>query len=70
MVACAVPVRAQQAAGQDTGWGLTVALQRYFIDRIMPFLRYSYSDGGATPMNHLVTGGIGYRVKGHNGTRT
>ena len=67
MVACAVPVRAQQAAGEDTGWGLTVALQRYFNDRIMPFLRYSYSDGGATPMDHLVTGGIGYRVKGHNG---
>ena len=41
MVACAVPVRAQQAAGEDTGWGLTVAQQRYFNDRIMPYLRYS-----------------------------
>ncbi|MCL7981901.1 MAG: carbohydrate porin [marine benthic group bacterium] len=53
--------------GTPSGWGLTIALQRYFNDRIMPFLRYSYSDGGATSMDHLVTGGIGYRVKGHNG---
>jgi len=55
------------ANGTPSGWGLTAALQRYFSDRIMPFLRYSYSDGGATPMDHLVTGGLAYRVRGHNG---
>ena len=55
------------AKGTPSGWGLTVALQRYFSERIMPFLRYSYSDGGTTPMDHLVTGGFAYRVRGHNG---
>jgi porin len=58
---------ARSEAGTPSGWGLTVALQRYFGERIMPFLRYSYSDGGATPMDHLVTGGFAYRVRGHNG---
>lgn len=54
-------------AGTPSGWGLTVALQRYFSDRIMPFLRYSYSDGGATPIDNLLTGGFAYRVRGHDG---
>jgi porin len=55
------------ATGAPSGWGLTLAAQRYLDDRIMPFLRYSYSDGGATPMDHLVTGGLAYRVRGHDG---
>jgi len=55
------------AKGTPSSWGLTAALQRYFGDRVMPFLRYSYSDGGATPLDHLVTGGLAYRVRGHDG---
>ena len=55
------------AKGTPSGWGLTVALQRYFSDRVMPFLRYSYSSGGVTPIDHLVTGGLAYRVRGHHG---
>lgn len=55
------------AKGTPAGWGLTVALQRYFSDRVMPFLRYSYSSGGVTPIDHLVTGGLAYRVRGHHG---
>ncbi len=58
---------ARRAAGLPSGWGLTIAFQRYLNERLMPWLRYSYSDGGLTPIDNLVTAGMAFRTQGHNG---
>ena len=28
---------------------------------MLPFLRYGYSEGGGTPLRHLVAGGLGFK---------
>ena len=43
-----------------TSQGITVAGEQS-IGRWLPFLRYSYSDGGAAALRHLVVGGLGIK---------
>ncbi len=49
---------AQTAAGRPDGWGVTGSIQKGFDD-LVPFVRYGYSNGGATSLEHMVSTGIG-----------
>lgn len=40
--------------------GFTVGGEQ-LIGRYLPFVRYGYSEGGGTPLRHLVAGGIGFK---------
>ena len=40
--------------------GVTVGGEQEF-GRLLPFLRYGYSEGGGTPLRHLVAGGFGIK---------
>lgn len=50
---------ARQSIGRPEGWGFTVSAQKGF-GKVVPFLRYGYSDGGATPLEHMLNFGIGF----------
>lgn len=53
-------------SGRPEGWGGTVSVQRYLRDRWLPFARYSHAANDVLPIEHLVQGGVGYRVRGHD----
>jgi porin len=40
--------------------GFTVGGEQQF-GRLLPFVRYGYSEGGGTPLRHLVAGGLGFK---------
>lgn len=47
-------------AGVDEGWGVAVSGSQRF-GRLLPFLRYGYSDGGSrgpSPMKHMINAGV------------
>ena len=43
----------------QSGWGLIFSFQRKIWDKFVPFIRYSYSLGGLTQMESLLTAGFG-----------
>lgn len=45
-------------AGRPEGWGFTASAQKGFGD-IVPFVRYGYANGGATPLQHMASIGAG-----------
>lgn len=53
-------------SGRPEGWGGTASYQRYLCDRWLPFARYSYAANDVLPIEHLVQGGLGYRVRDHD----
>lgn len=48
----------RKAIGRSEGWGFTTSAQKGF-GKIVPFIRYGYSHGGATPLKHMVNVGVG-----------
>jgi len=48
----------RESVGRPEGWGFTTSAQKGF-GKLVPFLRYGYSHGGATPLKHMVNVGIG-----------
>jgi len=53
-------------SGRPEGWGGTVSVQRYLCERWLPFARYSHAANDVLPIEHLLQGGLGYRVRGHD----
>ena len=43
----------------SSGWGMIFSFQRKIKDRFVPFIRYSYSSGALTNMEHMITAGVG-----------
>ena len=49
----------RKAIMRPEGWGVTASVQKGF-GKVVPFARYGYSKGGATPLKHLVNVGVGF----------
>ena len=49
----------RKAIMRPEGWGVTASVQKGF-GKVVPFARYGYSNGGATPLKHLVNVGVGF----------
>ena len=50
---------------KPSGWGVNVSFARFVDDTWMPFLRAGWSDDGDSLLEHSVSTGMGYRLRGH-----
>jgi len=50
----------RDGAGVPDSWGVSFSATKFIDDKIMPFLRAGYSDGGAAIMKTSVTAGVGF----------
>ncbi|MEE8103981.1 MAG: carbohydrate porin [Planctomycetota bacterium] len=50
----------RDGAGVPDSWGVAFSATKFIDDKIMPFLRAGYSDGGAAIMKTSVTAGVGF----------
>jgi len=54
-------------AGVPEGWGATFSYTKFIGDRVMPFVRAGYSDGGGGALlERMVSGGVGILRRSHD----